>query len=200
MPSGSWQWIPTGFVFSSRGRLRPGPFAIAILLVYFAGFASQGLLAGPIIGRSGIWPFMVVQVALTWFWFVLHAKRLHDANRGIGGAVAVALLYSLALLLLLLIIAFFMEIGTQQTNPPSDDVSPASFFALFILIGLFFHSFDLGFVNIIITFLVLIALAPAIIAIVFSIIVGTRASAPSPPVVAPVHPAEIAPTSAVPKA
>jgi uncharacterized membrane protein YhaH (DUF805 family) len=54
--------------------------------------------------RGDIWPFAVAQVALTWIWFSLHAKRLHDADRSAGIAAAAAILYVLAIVLLLVLI------------------------------------------------------------------------------------------------
>ena len=37
-------------------------------------------------------------------WFALHAKRLRDAGRPIGLAIAIAILYALAIVLLMLLV------------------------------------------------------------------------------------------------
>ena len=78
-------------LLSPRGRLQPGPFLIAVAIIYVAGATSHWLTVPDVIARAGLWPFAAVQTVLTWLWFVLHARRLHDAARGHGLATAVAL-------------------------------------------------------------------------------------------------------------
>ena len=71
---------PLALLFSWSGRLAPRPFAIAIIAVYLVSFFSQVLLGAPVTGRSGLWPFTLLQAALVWAWLVLHVKRLRDAG------------------------------------------------------------------------------------------------------------------------
>ncbi len=170
---------PFGLFLSGRGRLAPGPFAIAVTLVYLAGFASQALLSGPVIARSGLLPFALVQAVLTWGWYVLHVKRLTDAGRSSGGALASAVLYALAVALLLLVVSFFIQAGAPDAS--GDKVDPSSIFGLFMVlyvIGMMFSSLDFGFFTMLITAAVVVALAPVVVVFVFSIYVGTRPSAP----------------------
>jgi len=65
--------------------------------VYLVGAASHLLTVPDVLGHAGLWPFVIVQGVLIWIWFVLHAQRLHDAGRGSGLAVGVALLYILSI-------------------------------------------------------------------------------------------------------
>ena len=67
---------------SPQGRLQPRPFLAVIAAVYIAGALSHWLTVPDVIARVGLWAFAAVQAALIWLWFVLHAKRLHDAGRG----------------------------------------------------------------------------------------------------------------------
>ena len=57
---------PLALFLSSSGRIAPRAFALAIILVYVAGFLSQILLGAPVIARSGLWPFALTQGVLTW--------------------------------------------------------------------------------------------------------------------------------------
>jgi uncharacterized membrane protein YhaH (DUF805 family) len=91
-------------IFSVSGRLAPNPFAQGALAVYVAGFLSQFLLASPITSRAHIVPFVLVQIALVWIWYALHARRLRDAGRGVGGALVLTVLYVLAIATLLAVV------------------------------------------------------------------------------------------------
>src|ERR1700733_7995182 len=94
-------------VFSPSGRLGPLAFAYGAIAIYAAGAASQWLTLPDVLSRAGLWPFAAVQALLIWIWFVLHARRLHDAGRPAGLAAAAALLYALAVVLLLIVGASF---------------------------------------------------------------------------------------------
>lgn len=171
---------PLALFLSSSGRLGARSFAVAVILIYLAGFASQALLSGSAVARAGLWPFALTQGLLTWVWYAVHAKRLRDAGHGTGSAVGIALLYALAIVLLLLIVAFFLGVGGEADDnaPPSSIIG---FFVVLYLIGVLFSAADLGFFTVLITCLIVIALAPALIAFGYSIYAGTRPSAaPSP--------------------
>src|SRR3954452_20020481 len=92
------------FFFSCFGRLAPKPFAGAVVAVYGAAFLSQLLISPPVMLRIGLAAFALVQAMAMWAWFCLHAKRLRDAGRPSGSAIAIVVLYALAMILLLLII------------------------------------------------------------------------------------------------
>src|SRR5262245_14585155 len=92
------------FWFSPSGRIEPKPFARGILVVYGVAALSLLLMSAPVMLRVGFAPFVVVQALACWAWFCLHAKRLRDAGRDTGAALAVAGLYALAIVLLLLML------------------------------------------------------------------------------------------------
>jgi uncharacterized membrane protein YhaH (DUF805 family) len=171
---------PLALFLSSSGRLGSRPFAIAVILIYLAGIASQTLLSAAAVARAGLWPFALTQAMLIWAWYAVHAKRMRDAGHGTGGAAGIALIYTLAIVLLLLIVAFFLGVGRDAGDnvPPSNVVG---FFVVLYLIGVLFSAADLGFFTVVITCLIAIALAPTAIAFGYSIYAGTRPSvAPSP--------------------
>ena len=83
--------IGSSSLLSPIGRLARGPFALAVIAVYLASFASQLLLSAPVTAQVGVVPFVLVQVALIWVWIVLHAKRLRDAGRPTGIVIGIAM-------------------------------------------------------------------------------------------------------------
>ena len=91
-------------IFSASGRLAPKPFMLGALAVYGGGFLSQLLLNSQVTQHANVIPFVLVQVALAWTWYALHAKRLRDAGRGVGAAVALTIVYLLAIVLLLVVV------------------------------------------------------------------------------------------------
>src|SRR3981081_4182616 len=90
--------------FSASGRVGPRPCALGGVDIYFRRFLAEMLLSPPVTTRWGVWAFALVQAPLAWAWFVLHVKRLRDASRPIGTALAIAILYALAIILLMLLI------------------------------------------------------------------------------------------------
>lgn len=161
------------FLFSPNGRLSPQPFIFAVVAVYAAGVASQWLTVPQIIDRAGLWPFVAVQAALIWIWFALHAKRLRDAGRGVGLAAGVALLYTLSVALLIIVaVAFF---STAQA--PDANAASATGLILFVwIVTLLLGSphYDLG--SLMAAILTALALAPVIVAAVFTVWAATRPS------------------------
>jgi uncharacterized membrane protein YhaH (DUF805 family) len=81
--------------------------------VYVLIVASYLLVSQPVVTRSGVAPFALVQVALTYAWYALHARRLRDAGYGTGWALVIAILYCLGVALFLLLAAFvsFLDNG-----------------------------------------------------------------------------------------
>ena len=86
--------------FSARGRLAPRAFAAGAAVVYGTAFLSLLLISPPVMLRAGLVPFALVQAIAIWCWFCLHAKRLRDTDRQVGVAVAIAVLYALAVIAL----------------------------------------------------------------------------------------------------
>lgn len=155
--------------FAAAGRMRPGPFAVAIIFVYALGAAAQMLTAPAVLARAGLWPFALVQALLLWVWFALHAKRLRDAGRGSGSAQGIAVIYALAVVLLVFVAAFFLD-AAAQTGRSGPAVPTSRILALYLL-NLFRGPTDP------VTFLVLIACLSVVIAPAFSVWAATRPSA-----------------------
>ena len=161
------------------GQLRPRPFILGIAAVYAAGVASHWLTTPDATAQMGLWAFAAVQAALTWLWFVLHAKRLHDAGHADGLARAVALLYALSIVfLLILAMNFFAGSRGLMGNAGATSALELILFLYIIqtLAGSIPH--DLG--SIVIGVLTLFAFAPVVVALFFTLWTATRPSAPKP--------------------
>src|SRR5215218_3411388 len=157
--------------FSGGGRLAPKPFARAVVAVYVAAFLSQ-LLIPPVMLRIGLAAFALVQALAMWAWFCLHAKRLRDADRPIGPAVAIVVLYALAMILLLLIIVLVVGItpgGDGATAGDETDVLISSY-----LVRVLAGDPDPGFFAYVAAGILALIFAPMLIAMGFSIWTGTR--------------------------
>jgi uncharacterized membrane protein YhaH (DUF805 family) len=77
------------------------------------------LLTAPVVlAHAGLWPFLLAQAVLTGVWYVLHARRLHDAGRSSAAAQGVAMIHVLAVVLLVLIGTFYTDDATGEGNMP----------------------------------------------------------------------------------
>ena len=158
-------------VLTPQGRLRPQPFLISIAAVYLVGAASYLLTVSDVTARIGLWPFAAVQALLTWIWFTLHAKRLHDAACGHVLAIAVALLYLLLSVLVLLLLAPLVD------GMPSS--APGLILLLYIIMTLA-GSLRYDLTSIVVIVLTLSSFAPILIALGFTLWTATRTSAAQP--------------------
>jgi uncharacterized membrane protein YhaH (DUF805 family) len=159
------------FLFSPHGRLSPQPFAIAVIIIYLAGVASQALTVPDVIARAGLWPFVALQALLLWIWFALHAKRLRDAGRGIGLALGVGLLYALSVALLILVAASFVN----AADMPDANTAGALGLILFVsVVTILLGSphYDIGWI--VAAVLLITALVPVVVAVIFSAWTATR--------------------------
>jgi hypothetical protein len=164
-------------VISPAGRLRPQPFLAAIAAVYIAGALSHWLTVPDVTARVGLWAFAAAQAVLIWLWFVVHAKRLHDAGRREGLAIAVALLYMLSLVLLLLLATNFFA-GSEAGSLGSASATSALELVLLLYIMMTLSGpmqYDLAWIVVVI--LTLFAIVPVLIALFFSLWTATRTSA-----------------------
>lgn len=164
-------------VFFPSGRLARQPFAIAVIVIYFLGIASQTLLLQPVLARAGLWPFILLHGALLWVWFTIHTRRLRDAGRGSGSAVGIAIVNVLSMILLLLVISFLTSPVEGQPNETAGSVL-GTWIVLIILIKILSGATSLGWLGIFLLFLIAIAMLPILLALGFSIWVGTRPSVP----------------------
>ena len=166
---------------TTQGRLRRKPFWLGLIAIYLAGFAAQALLDGTVRARGGLAPFVAAQAALLWAWLAIHIKRLRDAGQGPAGAIGVAVVYALALCLLLLLIAFLTNPNASpgvEAERSGDDFAFGLMLVL-IIFGLLFSP-DVGTFMTILKALIFIACLPALVSFVFSVVTGTRESAPPP--------------------
>jgi uncharacterized membrane protein YhaH (DUF805 family) len=170
--------LPT--FLSASGRIAPRPFALCAVAVYLASFLSQFLLAAPITARASVVPFLAVQIAIAWAWYALHVRRLRDAGRPTGSAIALTILYALAIVLLLLVMLAIDAPG----QPAGPEATPfASVFQVFLvlfLIGTILGDPNLGMFGYVILGVMALMMLPFVIAIVFTIWVATRPPAPEP--------------------
>ena len=95
--------------FRAGGTLGPSAFLVAVAALYLLGLAGQLLTAPAVLGRLGLWPFLLMQAVLIALWYGLHARRLRDAGRSLAPAQGIAAIHILAILLLVLVGAFYME-------------------------------------------------------------------------------------------
>jgi len=163
------------FLFSPSGRLRPRPFVLAAIVVYLAGLAAQWLTS-PQMLVYGVWPFVLAQAVLIWVWFVLHAKRLRDADRSVGLALGASLLYALAVVLLLIVATAFFS-----TSPSAiTGANPTGALGLILLLSIIAaladsSSYDVGWF--VVAILMAVAFLPIVVAVAVTLWAATRPSA-----------------------
>ena len=158
--------------FSARGRLTPCAFAAGAAVVYGTAFLSPFLISPPVLLRAGLAPFALVQAIAIWCWLCLHAKRLRDADRQVGVAVAIAALYALAVVLFLLLVALIMPFGDAAQRARAEDVPVLS-----LLIATL--TAETGIFAYVAAAILALVVAPVPVAIGFSIWAATRPAATS---------------------
>lgn len=162
---------------SPTGRLRPQPFLAAIAAVYIAGALSHWLTVPDVIARVGLWAFAAAQAALTWLWFVLHAKRLHDAGRSEGLAIAIALLYLLSMVLLLLLATNFFAGSEPGSLGGASATSALELVLLLYIVMTLAGPMQYDLTWIVVVLLTLFAFVPVLVALFLSLWTATRISA-----------------------
>jgi uncharacterized membrane protein YhaH (DUF805 family) len=134
-------------------------------------------MSAPMMLRVGFAPFALVQALACWTWFCLHAKRLRDAGRDAGAALAVAGVYALAIVLLLLMLTLAAPLhgGAQAHAAGAAD----AWTDLFALGG----DSDPGLFGYVGAGMLALIVLPVLTAVVFSIWAATRrgAAAVNPP-------------------
>src|SRR5262249_48321747 len=170
--------------FSAHGRILSKPFAVAVPAVYAVAFLSLFLLSPPVLARAGWLPFAVVQAIACWAWFCLHAKRLREADRSIGPATAIAVLYALAMVLLLLVVMLLaVAMPSDATKAPS--ASFVDFLGIVFLIATLKGDPQLGLFDFVVIGILVLILVPIVVAVGFSIWIGSRPSAGKAPALSP---------------
>jgi uncharacterized membrane protein YhaH (DUF805 family) len=160
-------------LFSPAGRLPQATFILLAVLVYVAAAASQALTLPSVIKSAGLWPFLVAQIMLVWVWYSLHAKRLRDAGKAVGLAVATTLLYVLSVALLIIIAgAFLGSLAGQGT-----DANTASALGLILFVSIVALLSGMPRDNLawlMVALLLLIAYLPIVLAVVTTAWAATR--------------------------
>ena len=175
--------LPT--IFSASGRIAPKPFALGVVGVYLASFLSQFLLAAPITARASVVPFLAVQIAIAWAWYSLHVRRLRDAGRPTGSALGLTILFALAIVLLLLVMLAIDASGQSADQETSLFASVAQIFLLLYLVGTILGDPNIGMFGYVVLGVIALVMLPIVIAIGFTVWVGTRPPAPGPASSAP---------------
>jgi uncharacterized membrane protein YhaH (DUF805 family) len=170
---------PLALLFSSSGRLARQRFAVAVAGVYLIGLLSQFLLAAPVLASASFVPFVLVQILAGWAWTALHIKRLRDAGRSSGTAVALAIVYALDVVLFLLVIVIMMApITNGNADSPASGVG--SFLLLFFLIAILIQSPTLGLFTYTVLGVLALFVLPIVLACAFTIWAATRPSVTAP--------------------
>jgi len=165
--------------FSAHGRLAAKPFALGVIAVYVTIFLAQLLLSPPVIRHGGLALFSLVQALAIWSWFCLHARRLRDGGQGVGAAVAIAILYGLAVILFLLMVALIADpILKDATNAPTAHL--ADFFVLLLPLAVLTGDPIPGLFAYVVMAVVMLILIPIFLAIGFSIFAFGRPSITQP--------------------
>jgi uncharacterized membrane protein YhaH (DUF805 family) len=169
-----------GTFLSPSGRLAPRPFAIAIIVVYLAGFASQMLLSQPVIGRAFVWPFVAAQAVLIWLWIVLHVRRLRDAGRSPWPAIAITIVYVLEIVLVVMMV-WLLVASAGTSTPGADKFNILHLFILLYLFGLLAGDPSNAAIGLWLYGIVALLLLPIVVALCFSLWAATRPSVSAVP-------------------
>jgi uncharacterized membrane protein YhaH (DUF805 family) len=157
---------------SPSGRLKPRPFIYGAGAVYLSGVASHVLTLPDVITRAWLWPFVIIQAVLVWIWYVLHARRLHDAGRSSGLAAGAAMLYVLSIVLLLIVGSGF--VNSPMSNPGAG--AALNLILVLYIIANLLGSLQFDFAWALIAILTVLALLPVIVAISVTLWAVTRPS------------------------
>lgn len=174
-------------LFSPKGTIKPQPFAIVVASVYLINIIAGSVLDGQFIQRAGLWPYLGMQVLLTWIWFAAHAKRLRDSGRGWTTAAVFAVLYAIGIVLMINLVAASAAEVTQAADPKEPRVTLIGA----IIAVLFINALLTGDIYLIVGLMFLFIAVPMIfslVVVVYSIVTGARPSVtadPLPPSPAP---------------
>lgn len=161
-------------LFSPKGTIEPKPFALVVVGVYLINIVAGSTFDGQFIMRAGIWPYLGLQVLLTWIWFAVHSKRLRDAGKGSTVAFIIAFLYLAGIIAMISFAAGSVAAVTQSAEPSQQQ--SGSLIGVLIAI-LFIHTLLTGDPVLIVGFFVLLIGFPfifALIVAIYSIVTGAR--------------------------
>lgn len=100
------------------GDLEQRPYFRSMFALAIGAVLSHMLTAPYVTSRLGILPFVVIQLALIWWWYALIVKRMRNAERSFLGVTAVAILDLFALLLLsVMLVLQFTDTSVGAAGP-----------------------------------------------------------------------------------
>jgi uncharacterized membrane protein YhaH (DUF805 family) len=155
---------PLALFFLPSGQLAAPAFIIGVAVVFALGCLSLMLLSSRLPTNAAILLFALAQCIIVWCWFCLHAKRLRDAGLAITPAIAIAVLYCLAMCLLLLVLV--------STPIEGDDVVGSN--ELLAMLASFASDPELGLFGFVAMGILLLVLLPVLIALGFSLWLARR--------------------------
>jgi hypothetical protein len=171
-------------LFSPKGTIKPQPFALVVIGIYALNLVAGSVLDGQFVMRAGLWPYVALQLLLTWIWFAVHKKRLADAGKGYAVAASLAFIYLVG-------VAIFASLTVASAPAVLDKIDPAdpkvSLFGAIIAITFIYTLFSGDFFLIAFLIFLLIGLpfVFALVVVIYSIVTGARKSLTSAPPAAP---------------
>lgn len=170
-------------LFSPKGTIKPQPFALVVTGIYVLNILAGSILNGQFVMRAGLWPYVVLQLLLTWIWFVVHKKRLSDAGKGYAVAGSLAFLFIAGVVIFAVLTAASAPAVLDKVDAADPKVS---LFSAIFAIG-FIYTLLTGDIFLISLFFFLLFGLPLLFSltvVIYSIVTGTRASlttGPPPP-------------------
>jgi hypothetical protein len=164
-------------LFSPKGTIKPQPFALVVIGIYALNLVAGSVLDGQFVMRAGLWPYVALQLLLTWIWFAVHKKRLADAGKGYAVAASLAFIYLVGVAILAALTA---GSSAATINPDSKEPSVSLFGAIFAI--LFINTLFTGDFFLIALLIFLIVGLPfvfALIVAIYSIVTGVTAAPPA---------------------
>ena len=106
----------------------------------------------------------------------MHAKRLRDGGQGTGLAVGASILYALGIVLLIVLGAGFIDFGRDGDWGPTGSTA-LGLVVVILVIGTLLHTPDYDVISLLVVgFLTVVALLPAIVALAVTVWAATRPS------------------------
>lgn len=161
-------------LFSPKGTIKPQPFALVVGAIYAINIAAGSILEGDFIKRAGPWPYLGMQLILTWIWFTAHAKRLRDAGKGWAVAATLAFFYAIFIVLMINLVS-----SSSANYEPVDPKEPRTSLIGAIIAVLFINTLFTGNPFLIVMLIVIVMGLPLLWAlgvVVYSIVTASRAS------------------------
>ena len=162
-------------LFSPKGTIKPQPFAIVVIGIYAINLLAGSILDGGFIKRAGMWPYLALQMILTWIWFVAHAKRLRDAGRGYVVAACLAFIYAAGIILMINLVAGSTAPVTETADPNAPKVTLIGTIIAVLFINTLFTG-DFFLISLLIFLILGVPLVFALIVVIYSIVTATRTS------------------------